>query len=97
MYAFAASLGELTQNLMDAGAPQHTIDQLNRSFGNVRDVVEPPNTDLLGPVVEKMCDAVAAVGEAYPLLAEKTVDLERRLRDFARRRVEPPEFDDIPF
>jgi hypothetical protein len=97
MYAFAANLGELTLNLKEAGAPPETIDLLNRSFGNVRDVVEPPNTDLLGPVVEKMCDAVAAVGEAYPLLAEKTGDLERRLRDFARRRVEPPEFDDIPF
>jgi hypothetical protein len=97
VFALAAHLGELTQDLKDTGASHDMIDELNRSFGNVRDVADPPNTDLLEPVIEKMCETLAAVGEAHPLLADKTADLERQFRRFASRLVEPPEFDELPF
>lgn len=102
LFGLGAHLAELTQNLKDAGKQQF-VDDLNRDFGNLRDAVQHPSFALVDPVVEKMCDTLVAASDAQPPLTAKCDDLERQLKDFARRLggapLEDEELDDeeIPF
>ena len=96
LYRFAAHLTELTQDLKSAIADQPLIDDLNRSFGNLREVSDPPNLDLVEPVVERLLEALAAIASACPNLEEKATDLERQVRAFHRRLSDPPR-EDVPF
>ena len=97
VFGLASHLTELTEDLKDADASAETIDELNRCFGNLRDVVNPPNTALIEPVTERMCDALAAVADERPALADKSADLARQLREFGSRMLHPRFDEDIPF
>jgi hypothetical protein len=91
VFGLATHLTVLVQNLKDAGAVPHTIDGLNRHFGNFREVVSGADLDLTGPVIDRLCEALAAAAADHPPLAVKCSDLERRVREFGKR------LSDIPF
>jgi hypothetical protein len=97
VFGLASHLAELTQDLKEAGARAAAIEELNRCFGNVREVTSPPNSSLIEPVVERMSDALAAIGDEYPTLAVKCTDLARQIREFGERVVQPRLEDDVPF
>lgn len=97
LFGFAAHLGELTQNLKDANALPELIDDVNRSFGNFREVSVPLNLDMIEPVLERLVESLVAITDAHPQLSEKCNDLEKRLRAYVRDRPDMPFDDEIPF
>jgi hypothetical protein len=91
----AFNLAELVQDLKDAGAGRDVIDDLNRRFGNLREVVSGADLALAGPVTERFCESLASLAAGHPPLAEKCADLERRVRELADRLAEPR--DELPW
>jgi hypothetical protein len=91
----AFNLAELIQDLKDAGAGRDVIDDLNRRFGNLRDVVSGADFALAGPVAERLCELLASLASEHPPLAEKCADLEWRARELADRLTEPR--DELPW
>jgi len=98
LFGLGAHLGELIQDLRDAGAGQDLVDQLNRAFSNVRAAVESPASALVEPVIEKMCETLDSVVAFRPVLADKCAYLQRQLSALARRLSdEPPWDEELPF
>lgn len=97
LFGLGAHLAELIQDLKDTGAATVIIDGLNREFGNLRDSAQDPAATLVEAVIEKMRDTLATVGATYSALGDKCADLERQLSAFARRLVDPPWDEELPF
>ncbi len=94
----------------DAVPPERQllIDQLNRHFGNVRDVLHSPDlaeaSALLNPVIDRFRETLdqAAEQPGSQRLASQcaalTEELNRLLRPrLSRPRTEPDSWDDLPF
>ncbi|HYV37657.1 MAG TPA: hypothetical protein VE988_18355, partial [Gemmataceae bacterium] len=98
LFALGAHLAELTQDLKDAAADQGLIDELNRVFGNLSDVVQQSKPDLIEPVARRLCDSLALIGENHAELAVKCDDLEQQLDAFVRKLTGEPDWDEeMPF
>ncbi len=97
LFGLGSRLAELTQDLKEAAADQHQIDDLNRIFGNLREVATDANAALVEPVFEKLREALAGVAEGHPALGAKYEDLERQLADFVRRLAGEAMDEDLPF
>jgi hypothetical protein len=81
------------------------IDQLNRDFGNLRDILGSTDpslaVSLFDPVTSRFAEALAEVAAAYPDLSAKCEGLTREVG----RLLDPPEVqpewdadgDDVPF
>ncbi|MFL5331002.1 MAG: hypothetical protein ACJ8C4_19095 [Gemmataceae bacterium] len=86
-------------------ATQRVIDQLNRDFGNMREVLQTLERSiseaLINPVIERFVDCLAAVREAYPNSAEKcnslTITLENFLNPTLSENAWGSSGEDIPF
>jgi hypothetical protein len=90
----AFNLAELVQDSKDAGASRDVIDDLNRRFGNLRDVVSGADLALAGPAAERLCESLASLAAGHPPLAQKCADLERRVGELADRLAETS--DEMP-
>jgi hypothetical protein len=87
----AFHLAELVQDMKDAGAGRDAIENLNRRFGNLRDVISGADLALAGPVAERFRESLDSLAAGHPPLAEKFADLERRVSELADRLAEPPD------
>jgi hypothetical protein len=93
VFALGAHLAELTQDLKEAGAAQETIDNLNRAFGNLSEVVKHASAALIEPVIERLNETLGKIADANSALAEKCADLDRQLGTFRRRLTAEPWHD----
>jgi hypothetical protein len=94
IYGFATYLTELVSDLKDASASQEEIAELNRRFGNIREVVDGADFSLIDPVIDRFSESLASLATSYPALADKCNDLDRQVREFGERLVEIPFHDD---
>ena len=73
-------------------------DQLNRDFGNLRDVLQNSEADRIGalfhPVLERFTDSLAAVASARPDLSEKCESLTSRLSEILNPGSPESDWDD---
>ncbi|REJ88673.1 MAG: hypothetical protein DWQ29_08325 [Planctomycetota bacterium] len=94
LFGIGSRLAELTVELRQTEEVRPLIDQLNRDFGNLREVVSTPDGSsgaaLIEPVLERFCETLFGVAEARHDLEDRCEDLQRSLRRF----LEPP--DDSP-
>jgi len=105
VFGIGAHLAELVTDLKEKADTQSLIDDLNRQFGNLREVmVQQPSNALLDPVVQRFSDELNELGRLYPDLAEKCEDLERQLTEGTQESLGPndreaSEWDDedVPF
>ena len=98
LFGIGAFLAELGVDLKEQPETASRVEVLNRQFGNLRAAARDASGSLLDPVVERFCEELRSVAEARPDLAAKCEDLEKRLREFANWRSEPPEWDgELPF
>ena len=106
LFGIGSRLAELVVELQRRVEDHALIDQLNRDFGNLREVVSTPDVSngaaLVEPVLERFCETLFGVAEARAELEDRCEDLQRSLRVF----LEPPndspgEFqdygNDVPF
>jgi hypothetical protein len=106
LFGIGSRLAELIVDLKQSKEHRPLIDQLNRDFGNLREVVAMSDAStgaaLIEPVLERFCETLVAVGESREKLREQCEDLQGSLQRF----LEPPddaigEFtdygDDVPF
>lgn len=93
LFGIAAHLSELVSDIRAedeaaTAAPdaRRVIDQLNRDFGNLRDILqstEPSRGEaLLQPVIERFSDSLSAVAQARPGLSRKCEALTRIVAGF---------------
>ena len=79
VFGIGCNLAELIGDLRLAEAPQATIDELNRHFGNLRQVLgqttEVGNASLIEPVVERFIESINALTSTGPHFDRKTADL----------------------
>jgi hypothetical protein len=97
LFGLAAHLSELTMDLKESVADQSLIDDLNRYFGNLRDVVATPESELIEPAVERFCDCLHAISDARPKLFAKTCDLAFKVRSWVDRFMGKSFDEDVPF
>lgn len=90
LFGIGGHLAELIVDLREAGAEQSLLDQLNRSFGNLREVLggasESLGSSLIEPVVAQLREMVDSLAAEYSKLEPKCADLCRQLNRF----LEPP-------
>jgi hypothetical protein len=84
---------------------QRSIDQLNRAFGNLRELLEGDDVSLaealLDPVLDCFAETLATVATARPDLAPQCESLTHNLRTLADPSPPEPTWDphdgDLPF
>lgn len=77
---------------------QRQIDDLNRRFGNLREVLNSPDATLAGalfqPIIDRFTDSLASVSAERPELVERTEGLTAELRELLS--PPPPEIECQP-
>jgi molybdopterin converting factor small subunit len=97
VFGLAAHLSELTMDLKESVADQNLIDDLNRYFGNLREVVGSPESELIEPAVERFSECLHAISEARPMLFAKTCDLRFKVRAWVDRLTGKVADEGLPF
>ena len=98
LFGIAVDMADLGVDLKEQPETASRVKVLNRQFGNLLAAAGDDSGSLLDPVVERFCEELRSVAEARSDLAARCEDLERRLRQFATWRSEPPEWDgELPF
>jgi len=103
LFGLGGHLAELMVDLRgDAAGPtaaaesQHFIDQLNRDFGNLRELLQNSGPSLaealIDPVIDCFAESLASVASANPALSAKCESLTTKLHSLLD--VNPPEFND---
>ena len=91
VFGIGGNLAELIGDLHLAEAPQATIDELNRHFGNLRQVLgqttEAGDASLIEPVVERFIEAINSLTSTGPRFERKTADL---IRNLSQLTTPPP-------
>jgi hypothetical protein len=92
IFAIGSNLAELIVDLKEPGENRPLIEQLNRDFGDLREVSDSMEraAALVEPEVNRFCETLDAVTAVRGDLQEKCTDLQSRLRRF----VEPPSEED---
>ena len=89
----AGHLGELISDLRGESNSinkhdQHEIDQLNREFGNLREVLQTDHSAaveaLAGPVIDRFTETLAEVSERHPQLVAKCESVASLVKDLLR-------------
>ena len=101
LFGIGGHLAELITDLREAGETQSLIDELNRDFGNLREVLGQTGDGLaetlLEPVLVRFSETLARVAEAHANLQPKCADLEGRLATFVAPYHADDSFDSDPF
>ena len=89
IFAIGSNLAELIVDLKEPSENRPLIDQLNRDFGNLREVSDSMESAeaIVEPVVNRFCETLDAVTPSAADLQEKCTDLQSRLRRFSNRRA----------
>lgn len=105
LFGYGGHLAELMVDLRTASDcdVQPRIDQLNREFGNLREVLSSSDLDqasaLLQPVMDRLTNTLAELAGDYPSLSEKCDSLSGKLEGMLdpETKYDIDEGSDLPF
>ncbi len=98
LFGIGTHVAELVEDLRSEPESAGLIEPLNRCFGNLREVIETGQSELLGPTISRFCDELGGVSDHRTDLSAKCEDLAKHLRDLERVPIEGgTSEDDLPF